>query len=228
MTEQKAGSVFSSFLSLMSLLSLCPILFLPPTHLSFLSLSLSLCLSVSHPSLISPSGPTEAAAGKDLSLLPPHLFPSAPSVPWPPLPFPPSLVPVDYCTRLLFPSLNHCSTWNSSDSNTTKPQVDTDTVWFLQILFFVCAVEPKSGAIMHIHTQRTGMCAHKSQLTHTHKQSQSNIWCNSCKTHAPYTQLPARLRTNQWPVTLSSSPWSEGVFYDAKSIYCTVSKQVEI
>ena len=57
------------------LLSLCPIRCLSPTLCPFLSLSLPLCLAVSHPSLISPFGPPTAAAGKVLSLFPPHISP---------------------------------------------------------------------------------------------------------------------------------------------------------
>lgn len=40
-----------------------------------ISLSLSPCLTVSHPFLISPFGPPTAAAGKVLSLFPPHFLP---------------------------------------------------------------------------------------------------------------------------------------------------------
>ncbi len=55
-----------------SLLSRCPILFLSPTLCLFVSLFL--CLAVFHPFLISPFGPPAAAAGKVLSLLPPHFL----------------------------------------------------------------------------------------------------------------------------------------------------------
>lgn len=111
--------IWMFFLLEQSLLSLCPC--------RSLSLSVSLCLTVSHPFLITPFGPPTAAAGKVLysffllifclctlsarsswSLV---CFPCCPSSP----------ITVDFLySSAPHPLFCHCSPWNSSVSDTTN------------------------------------------------------------------------------------------------------------